>query len=389
MAALGLYLHIPFCVSKCPYCDFNSYGVGVGQVRNLPPPETARVSTYLEALARELELRSKEARGEESGSVFFGGGTPSLLRAEQLGAVLESVRRQFHIKAGAEVTLEANPGTVTPEKLRRLREAGFNRVSLGVQSFSERLLQTLGRAHTAREGREAMAAAREAGFENLNLDLIFAIPGQSQREWEETLEEALKVRPEHISAYCLTVEEGTRFAELMQRGELEGVGEEEQLEMWELACRLLERTGYRQYEISNFARPAYECQHNLIYWRNESYLGLGAGAHSYLEGIRWRNVSSPEEYGRLLGQGRLPVRGAERLSRQREMGETIALGLRLSEGIGGREFARRFGISLEEAYGSVPARLEAEGLVRRDGRGLRLTPRGRRVANEVCLQFIG
>ena len=284
---LGIYLHVPYCLRKCRYCDFNSYpleGQGSG-----------RLDRFLGSVKRESELRAgdPEIASAQARTLYMGGGTPTILSGRQLADLIGAVRGAFDLKPGAEVTIEANPGTIDREKLIELREAGVNRISLGVQSLSDRLLKFLGRIHTARESLRAIELVREAGFHNLNLDLIFAIPGQTVEDWRTTLELALQADPQHLSLYSLSIEPGTQFYEMCQQGELEPTEEELELAMFQQAIEMLCAAGYQHYEISNFAQNGYRCQHSQRYWRNGEYLGLGPGAHSFWGGVRWRNIDSP------------------------------------------------------------------------------------------------
>lgn len=388
---LGLYVHIPFCLQKCRYCDFLS-----------APAAPATQERYLAALRRETELTSRrpELAGRRFTTLYIGGGTPTALPAQSVAELVDLCLRSFRFVSGTgsgepEVTVEANPGTVTPDGLARLRDAGVNRLSLGVQALDDRQLGLLGRIHTAQDARAAYAAARAAGFANINIDLMFGLPGQTLATWEKTLAEVIALGPEHISTYSLIVEEGTPFGELRARGELALPGEEIEAAQYERAIEWLTAAGYRHYEISNFARPGYEARHNLIYWHNDEYLGLGLGAWSCLASspagglIRDANPRDLEVYWGALERGALPPReDGEAPSRRREMAETAIMGLRLIEGIDLRAFAERFGVELDEAFPGVRARLVAEGLAETvDGR-FRLTGRGVLVANRAWERFV-
>ena len=295
MDAIGLYVHIPFCRAKCAYCDFNSYA----GLEHLFAP-------YVRALAREIELAGRR-HPLQAQTIYLGGGTPTVLPLDLLGEVLAACRRAFQVPEGAEVTVEANPGTVDGDYLAGLLSLGINRLSLGVQSFDEGELRLLGRIHTAREAVEACHLAREVGFDNLNLDLIYGIPRQTLAGWRETLRQALDLHPDHLSLYALTLEEHTPLAQRIARGEVPAPDDDLAAEMYVLAEETLAEAGYVHYEISNWARPGRQCRHNLTYWRNQPYLGFGAGAHSYFRGVRWWNVSSPEEYIARLMQGPEPA----------------------------------------------------------------------------------
>lgn len=284
--------------------------------------------------------------------------------------------------------MEANPGTVSVESLQQLRAGGFNRLSLGVQSFADDELRLLGRVHTAQEAREAVAQARQAGFENVSLDLIRGLPGQRLTDWKRNVEAALELAPEHISAYGLTLEEGTPLRERVVQGDLPapvGAGDPRWVE-W--TVERLEAAGYRRYETSNFARPGRECRHNINYWRNGEYLGLGAGAWSYLDGERRRNVADPAQYTRRVEAGEDPVEERERLDRDAALGETIMLGLRMAEGVSRTDLQRRFGVDIHERHGALIERLVQGLLADWDGERLRLTFRGMLVHNAVAVEFL-
>ncbi|MFQ5894819.1 MAG: radical SAM family heme chaperone HemW [Nitrospinota bacterium] len=419
--SLSLYLHIPFCERKCGYCDFNSYALeGLvargavagatahpGGTPSSEPPSSAGAQQnrpyrsgpvaggswaedYAEGLLRELEGRvsSLSLRGRRLATIFFGGGTPSLMPPRLIGRLIQLARENFALEPEAEVTLEANPGTVDRAHFDGFRAAGVNRLSLGVQSLDDGRLALLERIHTAEEARLAVRAARGAGFENLSVDLMFALPGQSAEEFARDLEGALALGTEHLSAYELTLEPGTDFTRRARRGELPALPDEEtSLAMYELRDRLLAEAGFEYYEISNFARPGYRCRHNLNYWRRGEYLGLGAGAHSLLGGRRFWNAMRPEDYLRRVRARGHAVAGEERVEGRKALGETLMLGLRLAEGVALEEAERKTGLDVRKTFGEELARLEEAGLVVEERGYLRLTPRGRLLANEVLCQF--
>jgi len=377
--AIGLYIHVPFCISKCRYCDFVSYPFDSGAVRK-----------YLTALEREMKLygRILDAAGEQVATVYVGGGTPTCLSAGDLEAVLNAGRRFFRFLPDAEITVEANPGTVDADKLTVLRAAGVNRLSLGVQACQEDLLRRLGRIHDFRQAVEAVHLARRAGFGNLSLDLIFGIPGQTAERWRACLERVLELAPEHISAYGLQIEEDTPLGRAVKAGAETPCDEEAELVMFRETIAVLTASGYEHYEISNFARPGFQCRHNLRYWRNEEYLGLGPAAHSYRHGRRYNNVEKIDAYADRLAAGEPPVDAAERPPLRTAMGETVFLGLRLIGGLSLEDFAARFGKRAEEVFAPQIGRLTALGLLEiKDGR-LRLTSRGLPVANRVFVEFV-
>jgi oxygen-independent coproporphyrinogen-3 oxidase len=415
---LSLYVHIPFCAAKCGYCDFNSYA---GQESLIP--------AYAHALLREAEMWSAACPPAGGGStagggwraetLFFGGGTPSLMPPAEVKRILEGLRRRLALTPDAEVTLEANPGTVDKPYLSRLREMGVNRLSLGVQCFRDDELAFLGRIHSAEEARSAYRAARSAGFDNVSLDLIFGLPGQTADRWLESLEEAIGLGPEHLSLYALTVEEGTPLAHDVARGRTPAPDPDVQADLYLCAAERLAPAGYEQYEISNWARPGWRCRHNLTYWRNGFWLGLGAGAHSHLPanwepgtgsqepGIgdrcyRFAAEVSPRRYIKLVNEtweqwsqeGTLTmdemrqVTFREEADPSRELSDTLVLGLRLSEGVSLRELRRRFGQAALESHTAAFEEAVSLGLLERlDGR-LRLTARGRLLANEVFVRLL-
>jgi len=383
--SFSLYIHIPFCRVRCPYCDFNAYA----RLEGLIP-------SYVDALLREMELRAPLAAGMTAVTLYFGGGTPSLLPLGELERILRGVAHHFRLAPDVEVSLEANPGTVDLPYLQALRALGINRLSLGVQSFREGDLRFLGRDHTVEEARRACQAARRAGFTNLNLDLIYGLPHQSMEGWRATLEEALSLAPEHLSLYPLSVEERTPLHRWVERGQVPAPDPDLTAAMYEWAEGRLEAAGYEHYEISNWARPGHRCRHNLTYWHNEPYLGLGAGAHSSFLGFRFANVASPRQYIRRMEEvdparpslPSGPLAELLPLDPSREMAETAILALRLGEGLDGRAFQRRFGLPPEEVWGPQIRELAAAGLLDVGNGRLRLTPRGRLLANEVFLRFL-
>ena len=378
----ALYVHVPWCRHVCPYCDFNVYTAA-------EPPERA----YVAAVAAELGAWAARApwRGRRAKSVYLGGGTPSLLSPVAIAGVLEAVARGFGIAGGAEVTLEANPGTVTRERLAGYRAAGVNRLSLGAQSFDAAHLRTLGRDHTAADIRAAAEAARAAGFANLSLDLIFAVPGQTLAEWEDDLAAALDLTPEHVSAYALTYEPGTPFHTWRASGRLRPVDEDAEAAMAEATVTRLEAAGWTRYEVSSFARPGFASRHNTSYWDGSDYLGLGAGAHSFsaepAPGRRWANERRPEGYVSAVRDGGTAVASEERLGAAQARGEFCFTGLRQTAGVDLERFRRRFGVALRTAFPHVE-RLIADGLVEASGDRVRLTARGFRFADSVSATFV-
>jgi oxygen-independent coproporphyrinogen-3 oxidase len=386
MSQFSLYLHLPYCPSKCPYCDFNSYAA-----TQWPEAE------YTSALIAELRHYATLPpwRGEV-GTIFFGGGTPSLFRPESIAAVLRAVESlwpspQWQAAISPEVTLEANPGTVTIEKLRGFREAGVNRVSFGVQSFHPAHLKTLGRVHDEHEAVAALEFARAAGFDDLNLDLIFAIPEQTPEQWERDLQTAISLGPDHLSAYNLTFEEGTAFHAQRAKGLLRPAAEEFEVAMFTRAQHILGAAGYEHYEISNYARSGRICRHNLNYWRGGSYLGVGAGAHSFAiepePGVRWNNERSPAVYLQKIAAHRQARVSEETLTSSQARGEFVFLNLRVRDGFEGLTFERRFGCGFLGAFPHA-ASLERDGLLLHDGDSWRLSERGLLLADSVFATFL-
>jgi len=380
----GIYVHIPFCVAKCRYCDFNSY----------PERGSSEKEAYLQTLLSESAIYARMFRESPAfrdvsvESIYLGGGTPTCLTGGQLCFLLQALRGSFSVRPQAKITIEGNPGTLDLKKLRELWSAGFNRLSLGAQSFIQHELTTLGRIHTAAETRQAFSWAREAGFTNIGLVLLSGLPGQDLSHWQDNPKCALDLEPEHISLYQLKIEEGTPFHKLLLQGELQEFPDEEAAVMYEEASRILAQAGYRHYEISNFAKPGRESRHNQLYWRNEEYLGLGAGASGYLKGVRYRNEPVLADYQLKLQQGLRPLESEEEISPDLQLAEAVFLGLRLVEGIVKEEFFCRYGVQIGEKYGEAIARLKVQGLLMEDKRRLALTQQGLKLANLVFMEFL-
>ncbi len=377
---IGLYLHIPFCQSKCQYCDFYS----------IPTCRTQR-ERYLSALAEEAAWYARDQRlqGVVFDTLFIGGGTPSILETAELERLFDLIEQNFSFHQGAEKSMEANPGSLTPKKISLIRRRGINRLSLGVQSFQPHLLQAMGRCHTAEEAEQTILDLKNSGLQNWSMDLIYGLPGQTLADWRETLNKALQFQPPHLSLYNLIVEEQTPFGRLLAEGKLQLPEEEEQLQMMQLAAILTEKAGLQQYEISNFAVPGAECQHNLIYWHNQTYLGLGAAAFSYLDKHRFSHVADVERYIRAWQQYHQPcIAENEYTTRAIELGETVMLGLRTLQGISVSELNHRFQIDFLQYYQEAIAFCTEQGWIRKDGDRIALTSRGIPLGNQVFLRFL-
>ncbi len=385
---LGIYLHIPFCVKKCLYCDFLSF----------PSDDTAR-ERYVNALLREIDAQSALYGQYEVHTIFFGGGTPSLLTAEQIDRLLSRLASRFHFaERETEITLEANPGTVSEAFLASCRRSGVNRLSLGLQSASDKELKALGRIHTWQDFLGSWRAAGRAGFTSLNVDLMSALPGQTLESWMDTLRRAAELEPAHLSAYSLIVEEGTPFYELYgEKGEAARRGfpalpdEDEERRMYERTGEFLARRGYDRYEISNYARPGYRCRHNLSYWKRVDYAGFGLGAASLRQNVRWSNTRSMEEYLACCADTGLETsmkKDLQRLDRAEQMEEFMFLGLRMTEGVEEEAFRQSFGERLEDVYEEAVGKLIREGLLLHEKGRYRLTERGVDVSNYALAEFL-
>lgn len=387
---LELYIHIPFCVKKCDYCDFLS----------MPAPEDVR-QAYMEQLMKELAVCGRKYCNYKIKTIFIGGGTPSVLSASWTRRLMEQVYRCFTVEPDAEITMEANPCTLDARKLREYLAAGICRLSIGMQSADDRELKLLGRAHTSIQSEKSYDLAREAGFKNINVDIISAIPSQTVSSYEKTLVKILKMRPEHISAYSLIIEEGTPFFDRYHKAErLREKGrdqyllpaEETERRMYELTGELLHTHGYMRYEISNYSLPGYECKHNTGYWMRKNYLGTGLGAASLTGSIRFSNTRDLKEY---LAKDpectpeRLRYPEYQVLGLREQMEEFMFLGLRMTRGVCARRFTEQFGTKLEDVFGAVISSQTAQGLLEQTGEGYRLTRYGTDVSNYVMAQYLG
>lgn len=371
--ALELYLHIPFCIRKCEYCDFLS-----------GPADERNRRTYLDALLRELAAVGPQAEDYEVTSVYIGGGTPSLLPGEWMEKLMAGVREGYCLAKDAEISMEANPGTLTKENLAGYRRAGINRLSLGCQSTDDAELKLLGRIHTWAQFQESFRMAREAGFTNLNVDLMSGLPGQHLASWEESLETIARMEPEHISAYSLIIEEGTPFS----ARKLDLPDEDTEYRMYEDVAAVLGKYGYYQYEISNYAKKDRNCRHNEGYWQRKDYLGLGLGAASLVGRERFTNTSDMSEYLENSGNLEKIRTDRETLTREDEMGEFMFLGLRMTKGVSKKDFQEYFGTSIEKIYGEVLEKYKKQGLLLEEDGRICLSRAGIHVSNAVMADFL-
>ena len=373
--ASSLYIHIPFCATKCYYCAFNTYSFHKEQAK-----------VYLQALRTEMELYLLDTAPLRT--VFIGGGTPSILSAKALAQLFADLHTHFELRADAEITVECNPGTVDEEKLKVMRNAGVNRLSFGLQAMSDDTLKQLGRIHTVTEFLHSYHLSREFGFENINIDLIFALPKQTMAAWQYTLHEVISLAPAHISAYNLVIEEATPFYEWSTAGELHLPSEDTEADMFQYTIETLTAHGYTHYEICNFARQARFARHNLVYWDNQACIGLGAGACGYVDGLRYTNIRGIAPYIDALAQRNKPIADTERLTGRAEKAETLMLALRKREGISFEDYRHRFGEALDVEFAAILKKWIDLQLLERTTTHLRLTHRGLCLANEVFVELM-
>lgn len=372
---VAIYIHIPFCAHKCLYCDFNS-----------KPALLEEKKAYVDALIS--EIRNSEFRGMTASTVYLGGGTPNELTGDEIETITTVLDMNFNFIDDREWSIECNPGNVSPAFFKRLAELEFDRVSLGVQSFSESQLRALGRLHSVSDVFNSYDWIREAGIENVNLDLIYGIPGERFEDWLEDLREAFFMAPEHLSLYCLTIEKDTRLRRLVDAGLVEPCDEDLAAEMYEAALELTERAGYEQYEISNFTLPGHECRHNLAYWRNEPYLGFGLSAASFIDGTRWTNTDDWKAYLAGASSGKIPFRERERLEGRAAAAEEIMLLLRTPTGVDIEMLSDKYGFQVEEEFEETIAFLVNEGLLDREDCCLSLSRKGLLLASSVSAEFL-
>lgn len=375
---LGLYLHFPFCISKCPYCDFNSY----------PIKEDSQISSYISALYREISIYSQKIKKNNIKTIYLGGGTPTILSGDQIYKILDFCKEKFTIDKNAEITIEANPGTLDGEKIKSLIESGINRLSLGAQSFNDLFLKKLGRIHTEQDIIDSYFLARETGFSNINLDIMFALPGQTTEDFQTSLKKAVSLKPDHLSLYNLTINTGTEYYENYQRNNLKLPSEDEEFNMYDWAMKYLKENNFEHYEIANFARPHRRSLHNMIYWQNQPYFGIGAGAYSFIKGYRYMNFKDPAKYIKEVMNDKLPIDHGEKLSLRKRMIETIILALRTNDGISYKKFKTRFKVDINITFHQQIKKLVNLRLLLKDDCKIKLTRKGVFLANTVFREFI-
>ena len=378
METISLYIHIPLCVKKCAYCDFASYA---GRM--------AQRGRYVQAVCREIRAQAAFFGPRRVGTVFLGGGTPTLLTGAQVQEILNTAREVFDLPDDAEITMEGNPGTLTMDSLRAYRQAGVNRLSLGVQSLDDALLAAIGRIHTSEEAAQAVRMAREAGFENLSLDLMLGLPGQTAAQWKETLTGAIALAPDHLSCYSLILEEGTPLFERVQAGTCAPLPDEDAMEeMDALTAGLTRAAGYAQYEVSNYARPGKQCRHNIVYWECLPYLGVGLGAHSDMDGRRFYNPEDWEAYLRMAEEGGAARAAEGANTREDRMFERMMMGFRQVRGVDAARFARDFGEEIGRVWPATVTEMTRGNLMACNKERIFLTARGMQVMNGVLVRLM-
>ncbi|MCQ1530873.1 radical SAM family heme chaperone HemW [Lutispora saccharofermentans] len=372
--SIGLYVHIPFCQRKCIYCDFNSYD-----------DKAIYEDAYIDALIKELKYYSDQ-QNYNFKTIFIGGGTPTIINPKNIAKIMKTIEK--NIEKEAEITIECNPGTVDQAKIDIYKAAGINRISIGLQAWQDELLNTIGRIHKREDFLRSFSLFRSLGFNNINVDLMFSLPGQSLNMWLETLDNVCRLGAEHISCYSLIVEENTPIHSLIKSGILNAPDEDMDRDMYKAAKAVLKNYGLKQYEISNFAKEGFCCEHNLIYWKNGEYAGVGAGSHSKIDGKRFWNFSGLDEYIKNIEAGKAAVEGNEDISIREDMWETIILGLRLNSGIGISDFNAKYEINFIEEYGNALSKLIKEGLITIQDDRVRLTHKGQDLSNRVFVEFM-
>ncbi|MEK4969202.1 radical SAM family heme chaperone HemW [Cytobacillus sp. FSL R7-0696] len=371
------YLHIPFCEHICHYCDFNKVFL-----KGQP------VDEYLQYLDKEMEITMNSSDYSPFKTIFVGGGTPTALNEKQLATFLESIRKRLPLAGQYEFTFEANPGDLSYEKLKLLYDYGVNRLSLGVQTFNDQLLEKIGRVHRAKDVYQSVESAKKAGFKNMSIDLIYSLPTQTMADFQETLTTSFQLDVQHYSAYSLIIEPKTVFYNLMRKGKLHTPGEDVEAAMYELLMEKMKENGFEQYEISNFSKPGFESKHNLTYWNNEAYFGFGAGAHSYVEGYRRSNYGPLKKYMEPLDQNELPIMDKHEVTKKEKMEEEMFLGLRKTQGVSMKAFKDKYDIEIMEIFREELLAHEQKSLLEIQGDSIQLTKQGRLLGNEVFQSFI-
>ena len=374
---LGLYIHIPFCVRKCKYCDFNSFKLNIDEKKK-----------YLSALSKEMELYKEKIGQKEIDSIFVGGGTPSILNEEEIKILFDNINLNFKIKEDAEITMECNPGTLTLNKLKTMKECGVNRLSIGLQAVQNHHLKYIGRIHTFEEFEKNYHEAKKVGFDNINIDLMYALPNQTKEDWMESLEKVVNLNPTHISAYSLILEENTELFDMYERKEFKLLDEDTDIEMYEYTINYLKSHGYNQYEISNYAKKGFECKHNILYWKCENYVGIGTSASGFLDEIRYNNLFEIDKYEELILNGKKPIEWEEKLSIKDKIEESIFLGLRMNEGIKFKDFKNKYDFNFLEEYKNEIEKLTKLQLIDINETGMKLTQKGKEISNSVFVEFI-
>ncbi|MCI0946485.1 radical SAM family heme chaperone HemW [Clostridioides difficile] len=389
---LGLYVHIPFCVKKCKYCDFNSYKMDIDSKKRYIEDLKIEMKLYSNKLYKDNKYKNKECcslnKNDKITSIFVGGGTPSILTSDEIREVFISIKEMFDIDENAEITIECNPGTLTLEKLKTMKEIGINRLSIGLQAIQEKHLNFIGRIHTYEEFEKNYKDALSVGFKNINVDLMYSLPNQTLCDWKETLEKVVHLNPTHISAYSLILEEGTELYNMYESNKFELIDENVDIEMYEYTINYLKSKGYNQYEISNYSKEGYNCEHNILYWECEHYIGIGAGASGYINENRYNNVESLEDYHLSLVKREKPIRENEILSEKDMIEEKIFMGLRMNKGIKFEDFKKKFGIDFREKYNKQIEMLLARKLINQSFEGIQLTQKGREISNSVFIEFM-
>lgn len=375
---LGLYIHIPFCVEKCFYCDFNSYKI---QNKN-------EKKEYIKNLKKEINLYKEEFKDKYFDTIFLGGGTPSILEGEELEEIFNDIYKNFSILKDAEITIECNPGTLTKKKLQTMKKCGVNRLSIGLQTTQNKNLKYIGRIHTYEIFEKNYKEALEVGFENINIDLMYSLPNQSFDEYKESLDKVIKLSPTHISSYSLILEENTKLHKMYENKEFELNSDELDIKIYDYTIDKLKENGYNHYEISNYSKNNYECKHNIIYWKCENYLGLGAGASGYINNIRYKNVDSINDYNSLLKNNQKPIEEINKLTSKDKIEEAIIMNLRMTEGIDILEFNKKYDISFKEKYNNILEKLKYENLIIEKNNRVFFTRRGRQISNTVLIEFL-